>query len=188
MNELRTFLNSHVSELMFKHELLSERASETFLWLTLYPETTNLTPRTMGQILQVESALCEHAKAFWGWSEELVGQIELTKIDSAIDLKGSFIPNNRKPVYKEIKMRLEQAMTKVFSDQSMNFLSLHKIGDFRVVNGDNNLETCYQYAICNESNEKLLNIKFYDKMLDLIGRDGIKMVGTRLDHILGCKG
>ena len=85
-------------------------------------------------------------------------------------------------------MLLDQAITKVFSDKSLNFLSLNNISDFHVVNGNNNLETCYQYAILNEQNEKQLNIKFYDKMLDLIGRDGIQKVGTRLDHILGSHG
>ena len=51
--------------------------------------------------------------------------------------------------------------------------------------GSNNLHTCYQYAVLSESNEKLLNIKMYDKTLDLIGRDGTQMVGSRLNQILG---
>ena len=34
---------------------------------------------------------------------------------------------------------------------------------------------------------KLLNIKIYDKTLDMIGRDGFQMIGSRLDQALGAK-
>ena len=54
--------------------------------------------------------------------------------------------------------------------------------------GSNNFDTCYQYEILDECNGKMLNIKVYDKTLDLIGRDGMQMVGSKLSNILGCKG
>ena len=57
-----------------------------------------------------------------------------------------------------------------------------------MIRGNNNLDTCYQYAVVVEKNDKLLNVKVYDKFLDLIGRDGIQMVGSRVGNILGCKG
>ena len=50
------------------------------------------------------------------------------------------------------------------------------------------METCYQYAVLDNNKDKLLNIKVYDKTLDLIGRDGTQMVGSRLSQILGCRG
>ena len=49
------------------------------------------------------------------------------------------------------------------------------------------MDTCYQYAVRSEGNDKLLNIKMYDKTLDLIGRDGTQMIGSRISQILGCK-
>ena len=36
-------------------------------------------------------------------------------------------------------------------------------------------------------NKKLLNIKIYDKILDLIGRDGIQRIGSRCNRVLGAK-
>lgn len=42
----------------------------------------------------------------------------------------------------------------------------------RVVRGDNVLDTCFQYAVLNQEGVRLLNIKIYDKTLDMIGRDG----------------
>ena len=39
----------------------------------------------------------------------------------------------------------------------------------------------------NQDGVKLLNIKIYDKTLDMIGRDGFQRVGSRLDQVLGAK-
>ena len=104
----------------------------------------------MTQIWQIKSALCDHAKSIWGWSEEQMALIEHSKIDTSLDMEGSFLPTSNKPVFKEIKELLRQSITKIFNDKSLNFLSLHNINDLKVVKGDNNLETCYQYAILNE--------------------------------------
>ena len=76
----------------------------------------------------------------------------------------------------------------IFSTESTNFLSLGCINGLHVIRGGNNLDTCYQYTVLGEENDKLLNIKMYDKTLDLIGRDGTQMVGSRLSQILGCRG
>ena len=38
--------------------------------------------------------------------------------------------------------------------------------------GDNNLASCYQYAVHDADDLKLLQIKIYDKLMDLVGRDG----------------
>ena len=103
-------------------------------------------------------------------------------------MKGSFIPDLRKSSHNEISELLSRAVEQVFSTESTNFLSLNSINGLRVIRGVNNLDTCYQYAVVDEEQEKLLNIKVYDKTLDLIGRDGMQMVGSRLGHILGCKG
>ena len=71
--------------------------------VTLSPETTILTPRTMAQFVSTLYALKEHASSFWGCSEEVALQIELSKIDIATDMKGSFIPDQDEPCYNEIK-------------------------------------------------------------------------------------
>ena len=53
--------------------------------------------------------------------------------------------------------------------------------------GDNNLETCFQYVAKDRDGAKLLKIKFYDKILDLIAREGTHSVGSRAAIILGSK-
>ena len=85
-------------------------------------------------------------------------------------------------------MLLDRSMTKAFQLGGLNFLSLNPISDLRVVRGENNLDTCYQYAVLDGDKETLLKVKVYDKTLDMIGRDGFNTVGTRLDHLLGSSG
>jgi len=101
---------------------------------------------------------------------------------------GAFLPNESKQLHKEIGEILGQTITEVFQAESHNFLSLGSISDLRVIRGDNNLDTCYQYAVVDGQADKLLNVKMYDKTLDLIGRDGTQMIGSRLDHVLGSSG
>ena len=47
-------LNNNVEELIFKHAAFNTKGSETFAWITLTPETSILTPRTMRQIKLTE--------------------------------------------------------------------------------------------------------------------------------------
>ena len=55
------YLNNNVPELIFKHAVFSTRGNETFMWVTLSPEATILTPRTMAQFMSALKALKEHA-------------------------------------------------------------------------------------------------------------------------------
>ena len=142
----------------------------------------------MAHFLETKLALQEHALSFWGCSEQVASQIELSKIDVATDMKGSFLPDLGKSCHNEISQLLSRVIEQVFSTESTNFLSLGSINGLHVIRGDNNLDTCYQYTVLDEANDKLLNIKMYDKTLDLIGRDGTQMVGSRLSQILGCRG
>ena len=52
-------------------------------------------------------------------------------------------------------------------------------GGFTVKRGDNKLQTCYQYAVMDRDQAKVMTVKFYDKTLDLMGREGTKAVGSR---------
>ena len=51
--------------------------------------------------------------------------------------------------------------------------------------GDNNLATCYQYAVQDGDRCKVLNVKFYEKIIDLISREGSLPVGSRVSKIVG---
>ena len=76
----------------------------------------------------------------------------------------------------------------LFTSKPPNFLSLGRISDLRVVRGQNILDTCYQYHVQNSRNKRILNIKFYDKIMDLISREDLHTIGSRCAKIVGAKG
>ena len=66
-------------------------------------------------------------------------------------------------------------------------MALGRIFGLRVNRGDNIMSTCYQYAVVDTDRDKILNIKVYDKLLDLMSREATHMVGSRAKTILGCE-
>ena len=47
--------------------------------------------------------------------------------------------------------------------------------------------TYFQYVVGDKETKKLLVIKAYDKVLDLVAREGRHLVGSRISVILGSK-
>lgn len=75
----------------------------------------------------------------------------------------------------------------MFGTSATNFLSRERFEGLRVVKGQNNLSTCFQYKVKNSCEKHLLTVKIYDKMVDLVVRDGALTVGSRINNILGSK-
>lgn len=65
VQSLLLFINRNMTELMFKHVMASERSNRTYLWLTLQPNTTTLTPRTLVEFKKTLEALQKYAKLDW---------------------------------------------------------------------------------------------------------------------------
>ena len=92
-----------------------------------------------------------------------------------------------------MKKQLQDLMTEISGDAAINFFPQDVEGDcgepdksLTVVMGDNNLQTSFQYTV-RQKGTKVMTIKVYDKILDLIGREGSKAIGSRLCDILGSK-
>ena len=47
------------------------------------------------------------------------------------------------------------------------------------------LPTCFSYNVQDENHTVILQLKLYDKIMDLVGRDGIQKVGSRMNKVLG---
>ena len=82
---------------------------------------------------------------------------------------------------------LDDAFNGIITDHLRNFLSNSRALDVRIVKGDNNLNSCYQYVVKDSDKAKLLTIKIYDKILDLIGRESHFLVGSRMATVLNSK-
>ena len=73
----------------------------------------------------------------------------------------------------------------MFKQRDTNFLSLENLPELTVTQGSNNRDTCYQYAVFDGRDSKLLVVKFYDKVIDLISREATHIVSSRIATIVG---
>ena len=114
------------------------------------------------------------ATSEWGFSDNRQKEITLDKLDVAIDLMGSFIPTDFDEAQKTFRAYLQGLIESNFNDQQTDFLRIGSSFGLKVNRGDNILPTSFQFTVLDQDNSKLLNIKVYDKMLDLFGREGIQ--------------
>ena len=61
------------------------------------------------------------------------------------------------------------------------------VGDITVKIGNNNLPTCYHYTVHDDEDIKILTVKVYDKIIDLVSRDGTCMLGSKINQVISSK-
>ena len=93
-------------------------------------------------------------------------------MDYAQDFKGSFIPDDPTEAYNIMKDTLEPEINRIFNTYDENFLRHGMTGGLTVKKGSNCLTSCFQFDIFDDDCDKLFTVKVYDKILDLISRDG----------------
>ena len=71
--------------------------------------------------------------------------------------------------------------------KELNPFHLQSVGGYHVKAGDNQLQTCYQFNVLDDCKSKVMTVKMYDKILDLMSREHIWVVGSRFPQILGSK-
>jgi len=92
-------IQSRLQETTVKNLLLTNRRGHTYIWITFSPETAHITCRTMTEMMKVLLAVKLHGESYWGFRNDDVNQVKITKIDIAADLKGAFISNLSSPSY-----------------------------------------------------------------------------------------
>ena len=86
-----------------------------------------------------------------------------------------------------MKESLSQALYDVLQTEDNNFLMPYQPSELKVTKGDNCLSTCYQFKVADKHHDKLLTVKVYDKVIDLLSRDGSTTVGCQARAIVGAK-
>ena len=148
------------------------RGSSTTLWFTLSPSTTKLTEQTILDIRKIRTKVQTHAHTFWGYSKSEVEGIVVSKLDVAKDLYGSFMSESPDGAIEDIKQVLKDHITDVLNCKETNFVSTQNIGPVTVKLGSNIIPSCYQYTVHDQHKRKILTVKLYDKIIDLVSRDG----------------
>ena len=169
-------LNAAVPGLIFKKLLFKacESGKSCYIWAVLTPESAVLDPRFLNNALHIREVVEEHAKKHWSPGSTGAWQIKLGKLDVALDIRGSFLPEHAGAprAFAHLKDQLQLAIGDIFggANDAGNFLARAPLHGLKVLVGDNRLPTCYQYLI-KSSGQPLLNVKVYDKVLDLISRE-----------------
>ena len=99
-------------------------------------------------------------------------------------MSGSFLARDFEKSYERMQKLIEEAVTEIFQSGGANFLSTEPLASLGFTRGSKMLSSCFQYEVRNHTGAKLLNIKAYDKILDLVGREATHLVSTRLSTIL----
>ena len=125
-----------------------------------------------------------HAREYWRFDSEQVELIKPHKIDIAIDMKGGFLAEHFNEAYDTVQGLATKWIRKIFQSTNSNFIPVFDVEGLETKSGDNNLDSCFQYRVNDQNGNKLLNIKAYDKVLDLVGREASFLVSSRLSKML----
>ena len=95
-------IQGRAQDIRIKNILIHTREQKAIMWFTLTPESAQLTPRTIQQLRNVLEATKRWARYVWRLDDEQLDAITMTKIDCAVDFKGSFLPHSDTLTYYEI--------------------------------------------------------------------------------------
>ena len=99
-------------------------------------------------------------------------------------MKGGFLAEHFNEAYDTVQGLATKWIRKIFQSQNSNFIPVFDVEGLETKSGDNNLDSCFQYRVNDQNGNKLLNIKAYDKVLDLVGREASFLVSSRLSKML----
>ena len=88
---------------------------------------------------------------------------------------------------KDMMKLFQEAVNEIFRDPDTNFLRDGITHDLKVKRGKNDHRTCFLFNVYDDEDRKLLTFKVYDKVLELISRDGTNLVGSKCATIVGSK-
>ena len=72
-------------------------------------------------------------------------------------------------------------MREILQHADTNLVSHLPVQEPRIRLAPNRHDTCYQYYVVDEAGHKLLKVKFYDKVIDLMAREHFFIVGSRVN-------
>jgi len=184
---LRNAIHNVIDEWNIRHILITARRNSCYLWITLDPECAQLDGMMVTKIRKMELALTQYAQRLLAEPDGEPANASISKIDLARDSSGSFLPDTTNAQRGRILAATRLVVAECFQEREYAFLAPRGDHQAIVKLGSNNLDTCYQFDICGESRRKAATIKMYDKIQDLVARDGSGLVGSRCDLMLGAK-
>ena len=118
-----------------------------------------------------------------------LAQFHPTQINLAIDLKGALLCDKKNLTCALIMADFASCIKQIFQEELwFEFFNPFQVNLPQFKDGCNFLDTYFQQEALDQYKIKALNIKFYDKLTELVGRGGSNLVGSRIKEIVGSKG
>jgi hypothetical protein len=111
--------------------------------------------------------------------------VAIKKLDTTVDMAGSFLPPTNKLARVMIKAKLQALITQMVADGEFKFFSGNSIEDPVVKDSDDCLSTCLKFEVMDKQGFHIMTVKVYDKVLSLIGKDGYRLVGSEIKKVIG---
>ena len=161
---LMNLLNRLCDDVDIKNILPKKKTNrEVVLWVTLTDQVKALHKHFFASLFKFQEAIKSHSEQYWDGAVEKEC-INISKVDFCTDLIGSFLPEAHGPTYAKMKSLVQGAVNDMVADPSLDLWPRRSGDGLKVIKGDNILQTCYQYVVTDQDGDKLMTIKFYDKL------------------------
>ena len=101
-----------------------------------------------------------------------------------LDSVGSFLPPEDDIATPLMVAALNKLITTLVKEKTFRFYTPQLVAwpEAKAVGGG--LSTCVRFEVTDEKQKKVMHVKFYDKMVEQFGRDGYKLVGSKLNRVI----
>ena len=167
---------------------VSRRNNRTYLWLSISPDTRDVDERFSVRLLRLLNQVRRFAETLLLMDEDDLRDILVSKVDITRDHHGSFISTSMTKVAPLMLSALQGLMA--LPESPLRTWTRNHIPEDRVASVSRDgvgLDTCAKFKVCTDLGTKVLTIKYYDKIMDLVCRDGFYCVSSKWSAIVGCK-
>jgi hypothetical protein len=183
--KLKVAINQSMKAAEVSHIMPKETKNGTTLWVSLTANSSRLNLTLMDDIVRMPEAVRKFAVDNWLTPVYLAEFFDVTKLDSTIDLAGSFGPCIDEWVFECIREKIQIVIAEMLMRQEFKFFDVQSPENPTVRAGDNCLDTCYQFGVHDNTGFKFMNIKLYNKLIETVGRTSFFQVGSELREVIG---
>ena len=167
---------------------VSRRSNRTYLWLSISPDTRDVDDRFSLRLLRLLNQVKRFAESALLMDEDGLRNILVSKVDITRDHHGSFISTSMTKVAPLMLSALQRLMALPESPlRQWTRRHIPEDGAASVSRDGVGLDTCQKFKVCTDLGTKILTLKYYDKVMDLVCRDGFYCVSSKWSAIVGCK-
>jgi hypothetical protein len=95
------------------------------------------------------------------------------------------LPPNERELKSAIQNAIQTCIEELLANGNLKFFTHNSISCPIVKIESKNLASCWKFNVHDEKDKKVLTVKVYDKIADMVGREGVKLVGSNLSKVVG---